>query len=79
MVVKVYSVPWCGPCQILKNYLYDNGIDYEEVTVPGLKEDREEVMRVSGQYTVPVITIDDQVIIGFAQDEIDRALGLPRT
>lgn len=79
MLVRIYSLPWCGPCQVVKNYLDEIGVDYEEITVPGLKEDRGEVMRVSGQYSIPVITIEDQVIIGFVKDEIDKALGLPRT
>ncbi|MGL5245915.1 MAG: glutaredoxin domain-containing protein [Sarcina sp.] len=73
-MIKIYSVEWCGPCNKLKKYLDSKGIGYEVVTVADSKEDREEVMKVSGQRSVPVMTINDKVIVGFNKREIDSAI-----
>ena len=37
---------------------------------------RKEMVEKSGQLGVPVITIDDEVIVGFDKPKIDQALGL---
>lgn len=73
-MVKVYSVEWCAPCNKLKKYLTKLGVEYEVITVADEKEARDEVLRVSGQRSVPVLTIDDKVIVGFEKAEIDEAL-----
>ncbi|MEF9958967.1 MAG: glutaredoxin domain-containing protein [Niameybacter sp.] len=73
-MIKVYSVEWCGPCQKVKKYLDTKGIPYEVVTVADAKEDRDVVLKVSGQRSVPVTTINQQVILGFDKQKIDEAL-----
>lgn len=73
-MIKVYSVEWCGPCNKLKKYLDLKGVQYEVVNVADSKEDREEVLKVSGQRSVPVMTVDDKVIVGFDRFEIDNIL-----
>ena len=73
-MVKVYSVAWCAPCNKLKKYLDQKGIQYEVVTVADEKEAREEVLKVSGQRSVPVLTVNDKVIVGFEKAQIDEAL-----
>lgn len=73
-MIKIYSVEWCGPCNKLKRYLDSKGVNYEVVTVEDGKADREEVLKVSGQRSVPVMTVNDKVIVGFQKAEIDAAL-----
>ena len=73
-MIKVYSVEWCGPCNKVKKYLESKNIPYESVMVADAKEDRDIVEQVSGQRSVPVTTINDQVIIGFDKQKIDAAL-----
>lgn len=73
-MIKIYSVAWCGPCNKLKRYLDSKGVNYEVVTVEDGKADREEVLKVSGQRSVPVMTVNDKVIVGFQKAEIDAAL-----
>jgi len=68
-MVKVYSVEWCGPCNKLKKYLEKLGVQYETITVADGKEDRNEVLEVSGQRSVPVA-----VIVGFDKQKIDAAI-----
>lgn len=73
-MVKVYSTDWCPPCNKLKKYLDKLGVDYTVVTVADSKEERDEVLKVSGQRSVPVLTVNDKVIVGFEKNEIDEAL-----
>ena len=73
-MIKVYSVEWCGPCNKVKKYLESKNIPYESVMVADAKEDRNIVEEISGQRSVPVTTINDQVIIGFDKQKIDAAL-----
>ena len=73
-MIKVYSVEWCGPCNKVKKYLESKNIPYESVMVADAKEERNIVEEISGQRSVPVTTINDQVIIGFDKQKIDAAL-----
>lgn len=73
-MIKVYSVDWCPECQILKMYLEKKGVEFEEVIVPDYKNEREIVYKVSGQWTVPVITVGDEVIVGYKRNEIEAAI-----
>ncbi|GEM_PF-1335698 len=73
-MIKVYSVDWCPECKILKMYLENKGVNFEEVIVPDLKPERHIVNEISGQWTVPVITIGDKVIVGYKRAEIEEAL-----
>ena len=54
--------------------LIRKGWEYEEINVADKHEDREEVMRVSGQRTVPVIDIDGEIIVGFDKKKIEEAM-----
>ena len=71
---KVYSVEWCGPCNKVKKDLDSKKVAYEVVTVADAQEDREIVLQVSGQRSVPVTTINNHVIVGFDKEKIDTAL-----
>lgn len=73
-MIKVYSVAWCPPCNKLKKYLDQKGVKYDVVIVADEKEDRDEVLKVSGQRSVPVLTVNDKVIVGFEKAQIDEAL-----
>jgi glutaredoxin len=38
------------------------------------KDARDEMIKLTNQRAVPVIVVDDQIIIGFDQQKIDQAL-----
>lgn len=39
-------------------------------------EAREELVRRTGQMSVPVILVDDEAVVGFDRDRLGRLLGL---
>ncbi len=59
-----------------KEYFGKNNIEYNDYNVAEDKEKRQEMLDKTGQLGVPVIMIDDKVIIGFDKPAIDGALGL---
>ena len=73
--VKVYSSNTCPYCVTAKEYLTENGIEFEEKNVQTDAEARNELMQM-GHMRVPVLVIDDEEIVGFDKDKIDNALGL---
>ncbi len=74
--VTVYSTKTCPWCDKLKSYLTSKKVKFQVIDVGENQEKAEEMVRKSGQMGVPVTDIDGKIIVGFDQDEIDKALGL---
>lgn len=74
--VKVYSTPTCPWCIRVKQFLGDNNIVFENYDVSADRAKADEMVEKSGQMGVPVVMIDDEVIVGFDKDRIKRALGI---
>ena len=72
--VKVYSTPTCPWCRKAKEYLQQKGVQYEDLNVAEQRDKLQEMVDLSGQRGVPVIKVDDEVIVGFNQAKIDQAL-----
>jgi glutaredoxin 3 len=74
--VIMYSTPSCSWCRVAKDYLRRRNISYREVDVQRDPKAAQELVRRTGQTSVPVIQIDGRLVQGFNQAEIDRLLGL---
>jgi len=74
MTIKIYSTPTCPWCVLAKQYFAKKNIAFEDIDVSANQAKAQEMVEVSGQMGVPVITIDDQIIIGFDQEKIEQAL-----
>jgi glutaredoxin-like protein NrdH len=78
--VLLYAISTCAWCNLTKQFLRDNKIEYEYVDVDLCSEkDRERVRRDilnrGGDLSYPTIIIDDEILItGFREDEIKKAL-----
>ncbi|MBD7914331.1 glutathione S-transferase N-terminal domain-containing protein [Clostridium sp. Sa3CUN1] len=72
-MIKIYSTSWCPSCVKAKKFFDMKGWEYKEINVADKHEDREEVFKVSGQRTVPVIDIDGEIIVGFDKNKIELA------
>jgi glutaredoxin-like YruB-family protein len=71
MNIKVYSTPTCGYCVKVKEYLKSKNIDFTDFNVSADREKAMEMVKLSGQRGVPVIVIDEEVIVGFDKNKID--------
>lgn len=72
--VIVYSTPTCPHCNVAKTYLTEKGVKYVDYDVSSDREKAKEMVQKTGQTGVPVIEIDDIVIVGFDRPKIDEAL-----
>lgn len=74
MTVIIYSTPSCMYCNMAKEYFKEHNIAYQEFNVAADPEKRKEMVDKSGQLGVPVIDINNQVIVGFDEEVIAEAM-----
>ncbi len=72
--VVIYSTPTCPYCKRAKDYLSRKGIPYTDINVAEDREKAKEMIQKSGQMGVPVITINNEVVVGFNQTLLDKLL-----
>ncbi len=74
--VTIYSTPTCHYCNMAKDYFNENGVKYDSFDVASDLDKRREMMEKSGQLGVPVITIGDEVVVGFDRSRLAKLLGI---
>ncbi len=74
--VTIYSTPSCGYCKMAKEFFEENNVEFEEFDVAADEAKRNEMIKRSGQMGVPVIYVDDEMIIGFDKAKLTELLGL---
>jgi glutaredoxin 3 len=74
--VTVYSTPTCTYCQLAKQFFGENNVEYTEIDVAADNAKLQEMVEKSGQMGVPVIEIDDQVVVGFDEGRVKEMLGI---
>lgn len=62
-MMKLYQFESCPYCRMVREVLSDLCLTYINVNVPYERPKRQEVYRLSGQYTVPVLEDEGQVIV----------------
>jgi glutaredoxin-like YruB-family protein len=76
--VTIYSTPTCVYCKMAKEFFAKNNVSYEEFNVALDMKAREDMVNKSHQLGVPVIDIDNNIVIGFDQRTIEGLLGLSK-
>lgn len=76
MNVKVHSTKFCPYCKMVKEFLKERDIPFEDIDVQENQEAAREMIEKSGQTGVPVIEIDGQMIIGFNVEQMKKLLRL---
>lgn len=69
--VRLFIKPWCGWCHQAMEWLEARGIQYERLDVTRDASARDEMLKLSGQQTAPVIEVDGQVLADFGADELE--------
>ena len=73
-MVKIYTTSTCPWCTKAKEYLKSLNIDFKELNVQSDMEARNEMIKKTKQGHVPVLDINNEIIIGFKQEDIAKAL-----
>ena len=74
--VVIYSTPTCHFCKMTKEFFKENNIEYTDYNVAEDKDKRQEMIEKSGQMGVPVVFVDDDMLIGFDKEKLSNALGI---
>jgi glutaredoxin 3 len=72
--VTVYTTTTCPYCVMVKNFLREQGVPFEEVNVQRDPIAARKLVETTGQIGVPQIEIDGQWVIGFDPDAIMQLL-----
>lgn len=59
--IKLYTGSYCPYCRRVKQELDRLGLDYEAVDAD--TDGRDEVIRLSGQRAIPILTIGEEVLV----------------
>ena len=73
--VTVYSTRNCPYCRMAKVFLDKQGVRYTNIDVGVDAVAAEKMIALSGQRGVPVITVDDEVIVGFDSQRLNELFG----
>lgn len=76
MEATIYTTDSCTYCKQAKSFFDENNVSYNEFNVGKDLEKRQEMIDKSGQMGVPVITVGDEVIIGFNKQKLQQLLNL---
>jgi len=72
--ILVYSTQACPYCVMAKEYFKNKGVEYKDIEVGADENAAKEMITKSGQMGVPVIDIDDNIIVGFRPDVFEKLL-----
>lgn len=73
--VAVYSTKNCPYCRMAKAFFDRQGVQYTSIDVGENAEEAGKMIELSGQRGVPVITVDDEVIVGFDSQRLNELFG----
>lgn len=72
----MYSTPTCHFCQMAKEFFAEKGVEFTNHDVSVDAGKRAEMIKLTGQLGVPVITIGGEVLIGFSRGKVAEKLGI---
>ena len=75
--VIVYSTKTCQYCRMAKALLDKYGVPYDNIDVGADEDAARKMIELSGQRGVPVITVDNEVIVGFDAQRLNELFGEP--
>ena len=73
-MITVYTTPTCAFCHAVKDYFKKKDVKYEEKDLTQDETASKWVLDNTGQLAVPVIDMDETIIVGFDRPQIDAAL-----
>lgn len=72
--IIVYTTPVCAFCSLVKKFLDEKGVGYEEIDVSSDANEMEKMKEKTGQMGVPVVLIGDKAVVGFDRKKIEELL-----
>ena len=73
--VTVYSTQNCPYCKMAKAFLEKHGVTYTSIDVGQDREAAKKMVELSGQRGVPVVMVDNEIIVGFDGQRLNDLFG----
>jgi len=73
--VVVFTQPDCPPCIVVKMFLIEKGVVFEERDITVDADAVRELTEKYGSHSTPTLIIGDEVMIGFNPERLDEILG----
>jgi glutaredoxin 3 len=74
--VTIYTTPTCHFCKMAKEFFAEKNVPYTAYDVAADAAKRQEMIELTGQLGVPVIVIDDNIMVGYDRQRIADKLGI---
>ncbi|MBP7831933.1 MAG: NrdH-redoxin [Candidatus Pacebacteria bacterium] len=74
--VSIYTTPSCTYCRMAKEFFKEHNIAYSEFDVAADPVRRGEMVEMTGQLGVPVIRIDNTLLVGFNRVKVSELLDI---
>lgn len=78
MKIVIYTSPTCHYCEDVKSLLNKKGVDYDVINVVDILKDESKTEKflelTGGLRSVPVTVINDEVVMGYNEEEIIRLI-----
>ena len=72
--IRLYSTPSCPYCRMAKDFLDEEKVEFSVVDVSEDEKAAQEMVDKSGQLGVPVMELDNVIIVGFDRGAYRKAL-----
>lgn len=72
--ITVYTTPSCPYCQMVKSFLEERDVEFEEIDVSMDRESAKKMVQKSGQMGVPQTEINDKIIVGFDKQALEEEI-----
>ncbi len=74
MTITVYSTPTCPYCKLVKEFLKEKSISFNDVDVSADGEAAKQMVKLSGQMGVPVVDVNGQIIVGWNKNALEEVV-----
>jgi glutaredoxin-like YruB-family protein len=72
--VLLFSTSTCSWCRRAKRFFKERRVPFKEINIERDGDAARDIVRKTGQRSVPVIKIGNKWIVGFDKEQIDREL-----
>jgi len=76
--VIVYSTSTCPWCERAKEFFKEHKVTFEDINVEDSESAANEMIKKSGQMSVPVIDIDGKIIVGYDEPAFRKLLKIAK-
>ncbi|MBS3065180.1 MAG: glutathione S-transferase N-terminal domain-containing protein [DPANN group archaeon] len=70
----LYTTPTCVYCGLVKEFFKEHKIKFKEIDVTKDSEAADDMVKKSGGFSVPVIDIGGQIVVGFDKTKLKKLL-----